>query len=200
MRSGKAILAGAAVLVALAGGGAAVLATSDGDGDDEPALGSSTLAGEPPSTEQDSTTAPAPAPDADPAPAPSPEVEPEPEVGRERAGGGQAGGDRAGGKPRETRFPRERRRDPAKTGKRFAVPPAQEFSGRGNALIGIVDVKATAVVKWRAQGNFGLEFGPESFPITAPSPRGELVIPPYRFEQVRVLAKGRWRIVITPQR
>jgi len=190
MPSGKAMLAGAVALLALALGGAGVIATRD---DDDSAPSASSVATAPPATEQQ----PGPAPEAVP-PAPpeereadEPELAPGPEPSTKP---------RPGGKPHKTRFRRERRKDPARQGKRFAVPPAQQFSGKGNALIGTVDVKAPAVVKWRARGRFGLEFGREAYPIVAPSRRGELVIPPYRFELVRVLAKGRWTITVTPQR
>jgi outer membrane biosynthesis protein TonB len=191
MPSGKAMLAGAVALVAIVGGGAAVLAA--GDFEDEPAPRASSVATDPPATEQQ----PEPVPEAVP-PAPPEEREAdEPEVAPQHEPGTEP---RPGGKPQKTRFRRERRKDPARHGKRFAVPPAQQFSGTGNALIGTVDVKAPAVVKWRARGRFGLEFGREAYPIVAPSRRGELVIPPYRFELVRVLAKGRWTITVTPQR
>jgi hypothetical protein len=106
----------------------------------------------------------------------------------------------SGAEPDTTRFPRERRKDPDRRGKRFLVPPAREFTGTGNALIGTVDVRQPALVKWTARGRFGLEFGQEAFPIIAPSRSGQLVVPPYRFELVRVLAKGRWTITVTPQR
>jgi hypothetical protein len=210
MRSGKAMLVGAAVLIVLAGAGAVVLASSS-SGDE---AGGETFAAAVDSPASERQPAPAPA-----APAPEPEA-PEAEVvppaeptdpapGDDDPGLGdghpppdpapQPAPTKSGGKPRSTRFPRERRKDPARTGKSFAVPPAQVFTGSGNALIGTVDVKAPALVKWRARGRFGLEFGREAFPIIAPSHRGELVIPPFRFELVRVLAKGAWRITVTPQ-
>ena len=43
------------------------------------------------------------------------------------------------------------------------------------------------------------QFGREDFPIVAPAATGELIVPPYRFELVRVIAQGRWKISITPQ-
>lgn len=102
---------------------------------------------------------------------------------------------------RKTRFPRDRTRARAQaTPDRFAVPPAREFSGDGNARLGTVDLRTSAVVKWSTSGRFELRFGREAFPIIAPSPSGQLVVPPYTFDDVRVLADGRWKITITPQR
>jgi hypothetical protein len=108
-------------------------------------------------------------------------------------------GEAAPGEPRRTRFPRERREDPNRRGREFVVPPAREFTGTGNALIGTVVVSEPVVVRWRSRGRFGLEFGRESFPIVAPSRSGQLVVPPFRFDFVRVVASGRWTISVTPQ-
>jgi hypothetical protein len=108
-------------------------------------------------------------------------------------------GEAAPGEPRKTRFPRERREDPSRRGREFVVPPAREFTGTGNALIGTVVVSEPVVVRWRSRGRFGLEFGRESFPIVAPSRSGQLAVPPFRFDFVRVVASGRWTITVTPQ-
>jgi hypothetical protein len=104
-------------------------------------------------------------------------------------------------RPARTQFPRERteqRNDPPD--RVFEVPPAREFSGTGNASLGTVNVSQPAIVKWTTKGRFELRFGREDFPIVAPSPSGQLVVPPYRFEQVRVIARGRWTIRILPQK
>jgi len=61
-------------------------------------------------------------------------------------------------------------------------------------------VSTAAIVKWTTTGRFELRFGREAFPIVAPSPSGQLIVPPYRFEQVRVIARGRWTIRIVPQK
>jgi hypothetical protein len=126
----------------------------------------------------------------DPAPEPG---SPEPELGSEPEEPA------APGSRETTRFPRERSEDPDRRGKEFAVPPAREFTGTGNALIGTVEVRSPVVVRWRSRGRFGLEFGREAFPIIAPSRSGQLVVPPFRFELVRVIASGRWTITVTPQ-
>ena len=100
-----------------------------------------------------------------------------------------------------TQFPRERkkqRNDPPE--RVFKVPPAREFSGNGNASLGTVNLSQAAIVKWTTKGRFELRFGREAFPIVAPSPSGQLIVPPYRFEQVRVIARGRWTIRIVPQK
>jgi hypothetical protein len=100
----------------------------------------------------------------------------------------------------QTRFPPARRERRARnTPKQFAVPPAREFSGRGNANLGTVDIRTSSVVKWSSRGSLTLKFGREDFPIVAPSTSGQLIVPPYSFEQVRVIAKGSWKISITPQ-
>ena len=125
--------------------------------------------------------------------------EPPPEEAPPGESGGEPSGSGSGGEPTQTSFPRERRKDPNRRGREFVVPPAREFSGTGNALIGTVVVSEPAVVRWRSRGRFGLEFGRESFPIVAPSRSGELVVPPFRFDFVRVVASGRWTISVTPQ-
>jgi hypothetical protein len=216
MPSGKAILAGALALLVLGGGVAAVVFAGSADEDQPSQL--TELAGEPEGDEPAPSEREPPSDAQDPQLGASnegefdPEAQPEVGGGKPEAGGqsGSSGGAEAqpnGGPeppsdtpPRKTTFKQEVRKDPSKRGGTFAVPPAQRFSGRGNALIGTVDVKAPSVVKWRTRGgNFGLEFGREAFPIVAPSRSGQLVIPPFRFELVRVLAEGRWTITVTPQ-
>ena len=51
-----------------------------------------------------------------------------------------------------------------------------------------MQVLQPAVVRWRTKGRFELRFGREAFPITAPTATGQLIVPPYSFEQVRVIA------------
>src|SRR4051812_33778647 len=75
-----------------------------------------------------------------------------------------------------------------KPARRFAVPPAQQFSGEGNASLGTVDVKANSLLKWKARGRLEIRFGREAFPIVAPTKSGQLVLPPFLFEKVRVIA------------
>jgi hypothetical protein len=100
----------------------------------------------------------------------------------------------------KTHFKRERgKSNNDQPQKHFGVPPAREFSGNGNAQLGTVNVKATSVLKWSAKGHLEIRFGPEAFPIVAPTSSGQLVLPPYRFERVRVVAAGRWKITISPQ-
>jgi hypothetical protein len=86
-----------------------------------------------------------------------------------------------------------------KPARRFAVPPAQQFSGEGNASLGTVDVKANSLLKWKARGRLEIRFGREAFPIVAPTKSGQLVLPPFLFEKVRVIAGGPWKITISPQ-
>jgi hypothetical protein len=202
-----AILAALAVLLLAGIGVGAWVASSD---DDDP---SALIAGAP--SESDAAAEqPAPAEEPPAAEAQAPQVQPEPEAPEPAAPEPSAPEPAAPaepeptepqpalarGQPQRTRFRRERRNDPNRRGKRFSVPPAHEFTGNGNALIGTVDVRQPAIVKWKARGRFGLEFGREAFPIIAPSRSGELVVPPYRFDLVRVLAKGPWTITVMPQR
>jgi hypothetical protein len=187
-RTGRALLAAAAALLVLAGGGAAAwVAASDDEGGSpferpvasapDPTVG---VPSEPepeqpatPTEPQQPTTAPE-TPPADEQPATA---------------------------PRKTRFPRERKRSQDdRRVREFVVPPAREFSGTGNASLGTVDLRRPAVVKWTTKGRFELRFGREAFPIIAPSSSGQLVVPPYSFEVVRVIASGRWKISITPER
>ena len=188
MPSGKTILAAGAALVALGGAGAgAWIASSDDEGDPAPFEHSLTA-----DTDDSETTNELPVVPTEQEPAaPQPEPEEQP----------QAPDAAPKEKPTRTQFPRERkkqRNDPPD--RVFAVPPAREFSGTGNASLGTVNLSTAAIVKWTTKGRFELRFGRESFPIVAPSPSGQLIVPPYRFEQVRVIAKGRWTIRIVPQK
>jgi hypothetical protein len=182
----KATLAALAALALLGGVGAGVWVASSDDDEAPAAIAEAPVPAE---------AAERPAPAEEPLPAERTEGERSPAPGasppppRSRAGA-----------PQRTTFPREPKRRPDRRGKRFSVPPPHEFRGSGDALIGTVDVRRPAIVRWRARGRFGLEFGQQAFPIVAPSRSGELVVPPYRFELVRVLAKGRWTITVTPQR
>jgi hypothetical protein len=80
------------------------------------------------------------------------------------------------------------------------IPPAREFSGTGNKRLGTVDLRVTSILRWRSQGHFEVRFGREDFSILAPTKSGQLVVPAFRFDKVRVLARGRWKITVTPQR
>jgi hypothetical protein len=114
----------------------------------------------------------------------------------------QLGDDTPSGGPQKTHFKREPKRkqqndEPDRH--EFGVPPAQQFSGEGNASLGTVDVKSNSLLRWRARGRLEIRFGREAFPIVAPTKTGQLVLPPVLFTQVRVLAGGPWKITITPQ-
>jgi hypothetical protein len=192
--SGRTLLAAAAALAALAGGAVAWIVAS---GDDDPAQRTTSVASGP------SVSAPETVPSESAEPSDESTIETErvePRGGSEQEAGSEPTEARPRG-TRKTRFPRARGQARAKpTPKRFAIPPAREFSGRGNARLGTVDVRTASVVKWSTQGRFELRFGREAFPIIAPSPSGQLVVPPYSFDLVRVIAEGRWKITITPQR
>jgi hypothetical protein len=192
-RFGRVLLIAAAVLIVLGGGAAAaLLATSDEDdgGGESIQLGGSVGTGE------------TPEPSASPPAAESPDTPTETEVPAGEPPKSTDDTPTAGAAPRKTEFPRERKQttknDPPE--RAFTVPPAREFSGTGNATLGTVNLSRAAVVKWTTSGRFELRFGRESFPIVAPSPSGQLAVPPYNFEQVRVIAKGRWTITITPEK
>jgi hypothetical protein len=207
--SAKLLLAAGGTLAVLVGGGAAAwTATSDEDspfaGTDSERVAAAPLAAEAePKVEPSTETAPVPTePEApnDGRGTTAPEAVEEPELGAapERPA-------RAGDKPRRTTFPRETRRERERAErddqvvKTFVVPPAHEFTGVGNATLGDVDVRTNSVVRWRTKGRIELRFGREGFPLVAPTSTGELTVPPYAFEQVRVIARGRWTIRITPQ-
>ena len=210
MRSSAKLLiaAGGTVAVLAAGGAAAWTATSD---EDSPFAGSDSkpVAAAPLPTETER------APEANTETAPQ-STEPEaPNGGRDTTaaepaeepelGAAPETPARKGAKPRRTTFPRESRRERERAErddqvvKSFVVPPAHEFTGVGNTTLGNVDVRANSVVRWRTKGHIELRFGREGFPLIAPTSTGELVVPPYAFEQVRVIARGRWTIRITPQ-
>jgi hypothetical protein len=189
MSSGKTILAAGAALVLLGGAAAgAWIASSDDEGGAAPFERSLT----PENDESESTNqVPIVPTEQEPAaPQPEPEEQPQsPDAAPKQE------------KPTRTQFPGERKQrqnDPAE--RAFEVPPAREFSGSGNASLGTVNLSTAAIVKWTTKGRFELRFGRESFPIVAPSPSGQLIVPPYRFEQVRVIARGRWTIRIVPQK
>jgi hypothetical protein len=80
------------------------------------------------------------------------------------------------------------------------IPPAREFAGTGNKRLGTVDLRVTSILRWRAQGHFEVRFGREDFSILAPTKSGQLIVPAFRFDKVRVVARGRWKITVTPQR
>jgi hypothetical protein len=183
------MLAAAAALAALAGGGAAVWIATSGDDD-------------PPQRARSIATALEPTESAPTVPS---DGQPATTERKERPGGDDkppAGPNQTKSQDaRKTTFPRERRKPQNdRPQRKFAIPPAREFSGTGNATLGTVDLRQSAVVKWTTQGRFELRFGREDFPIIAPSPSGQLIVPPYNFERVRVIARGRWKISITPQK
>jgi hypothetical protein len=188
MSSRKAILAAAALLLALLGGGAiAWLATS---GDEQ----NGSLPGHTDASASKQRTTPTPA-----QPDPAAPTEPTPTQTQPAQPAQPQPGARA--KKHRTHFPTDRGKpqdDPPQ--RDFAIPPAREFTGTGNATLGNVDLRRPAVVKWTTNGRFELRFGREDFPITAPSASGQLIVPPYRFQRVRVIANGRWKISITPQK
>ena len=191
----KAILiAAATVLVVGAGAAATLVAANDKDHPSRDLLSSSP--GSPTPGEATSSEA---APTPDPVPTTPPdatttEAQPTTSVPAPPSS------DLAATPESKTHFKREKpKANNDKPRREFAVPPAHEFSGDGNAHLGTVDVKATSVLKWKTKGHFEVRFGREDFPVIAPTKSGQLVVPPFRFEQVRVIAAGRWKITISPQ-
>jgi hypothetical protein len=185
------MLAAGAALVALGGAGAgAWMASSDDEGDPAPFERSATTATEDGESTNEVPLVPTEEEPAAPGPEPQQEDPPqEPDAAPNRD------------EPTRTQFPRERKQQQNDPPTRvFEVPPAREFSGTGNASLGTVNLSTAAIVKWTTKGRFELRFGREGFPIVAPSPSGQLIVPPYRFEQLRVIARGRWTIRIVPQK
>jgi cytoskeletal protein RodZ len=82
----------------------------------------------------------------------------------------------------------------------FSVPPGRKFSGTGNASLGTVNVSATSILRWRAKGHFEVRFGRQDFSVIAPTKTGQIVIPPFNFNRVRVIARGAWTIWVSPQK
>jgi hypothetical protein len=186
----KATLAAVAVLLALGGAGAAAwLATSDDN--ETPALRGFSASKPPEQRTEPAPTLPGgqpPPADTTPTETAPAQTQPTPQPSARQSA-------------RKTQFPRERgktQNDPPQ--RAFSIPPAREFSGTGNATLGTVNLRQPAVVRWKTKGRFELRFGREDFPIIAPSASGQLVVPPYNFERVRVIAHGRWKITITPQK
>ena len=186
----KATLAAVAALLALGGAGAAAWYATSGDDSSPPLRGFSATS----VPEQQTETIPT-APEIEPAApdATATETAPEPTQPAPQPSEKQ--------NARKTQFPPAARDKPNNDPPQrdFSIPPAREFSGTGNATLGNVNLRQPAVVKWTTQGRFELRFGREDFPIVAPSASGELIVPPYNFERVRVIAHGRWKISITPQ-
>ena len=187
--SGKVVLAGVGALAAAAAVGLALLLGGSDDPPQDTVASVETTLG---TTDSEPTvpTVPEAEPDA-PEPGASPETTPPSET---------TPSEQSNGRARQTRFPEERVKNPDKRGKRFTVPPAQRFSGTGNALIGTVNIREPSIVKWRTRGSFEVQFGREAFPIIAPQRSGQLIVPPYKLELVRVIADTRWTITIRPQR
>jgi hypothetical protein len=45
-----------------------------------------------------------------------------------------------------------------------------------------------------------VRFGHQDFSVVAPTRSGQLVIPPFNFDRVRVIARGAWTIWVSPQK
>jgi hypothetical protein len=193
---GKAILIAAATVLVVGGGGAAAwVAVND---EDHPSTALLSNSQPPRETEAETEADPAPPtpPTATEEEAPPQQAPQEPDTTQPAPDSGQS----TGAPRRKTHFKREKRNPSNDAPERqFAVPPAREFSGEGNARLGTVDVKATSILRWKTKGHFEVRFGREAFPIIAPTKSGQLVLPPFRFEQVRVIAAGRWKITVSPQ-
>jgi hypothetical protein len=202
----RAILIAAAVLVVALGAGAVWVAAKDDDSPSSNAFSSADDASGQSDQPAPESTAPAPTtppqettPDQ---PAPPTTTETAPDQSLSTGPGSSTEPTSPTPRPkRETHFKREPkgadRND--QPDRKFVVPPAHEFTGEGNAHLGTVDVKTASVLKWRTKGRFEVRFGREEFPIIAPSSTGQLVLPPFLFTKVRVVAAGRWRITISPQ-
>jgi cytoskeletal protein RodZ len=199
---GKAILIALALVLVIGGAGAAAwVATKDNDHSS-----SQLLSGSPPSNPAPDPTASAPSTSSTPATPPdttSTEEQPPgttpttPATPRDQT----PPADQSPAAPkRKTHFKREHVKSTNDEPERkFTVPPAREFSGDGNARLGTVNVKTNAILRWRSKGRLEIRFGRENFPIVAPTRKGQLVLPPFLFEQVRVLAARSWKITISPQ-
>jgi hypothetical protein len=175
----NAAIATALVLALALGGGAALLASSGGD--DAPAPGAGPQASA--TSQSGRSSAPGTAPSAAPPSTPgAPSTEAPPPAA-------PAPSTTAPTTPAPT-APRD--------GRDVVVPPLRRFSGTGNTVLGTVDVRVPAAVSWRSEGRLALRFSRAQFPVTAPSAAGQFVVPPYRFERVRVVAKGRWTITVKP--
>jgi hypothetical protein len=197
------VLLVAALVLVLTGTGAVAYVAANDDDPQSTALapGSPQSPGFDPAGTPPTDTQPAPAPQqpapeqpaaptgTDTAQAPSPD---EPSLGDDAGSGGVQ-------KTHFKREPKKQPQDDEPDRNRFAVPPAQQFSGEGNASLGTVDVKANSILKWKAHGRLEIRFGREAFPIVAPTKSGQLVLPPFLFTKVRVLAGGPWKITINPQ-
>jgi hypothetical protein len=173
------MLAGAAVVAVLAGTGVAWVAAS---GDDDPASSSSTSA----PTSEGATDDRA---GGDTATGATPETTPD--------GTSTQRSQPTTTSPKTTTEPADRQRPGAKH-RRIAVPPARVFAGTGSTWIGTIVVREPSTVRWSAPGRLSIRFGRERFPVIAPSRSGQLTVPPYSFELVRVIARGSWRIKISP--
>ena len=197
------MLVAAALVLVGCGGGAVWLAANDKDNTSSELFPGSGADGEPksdaradatPATPPAATTTEQQAPETQPQ-----ETQPE-DTQPEGTTPSQDAAPPAATPTRKTHFKRERRKpNDDEPERRFVVPPAREFSGEGNAHLGTVTVKTTAVLRWSSKGRLEIRFGREAFPIVAPTKSGQLVLPPFRFEQVRVFAAGRWKITVSPQ-
>jgi hypothetical protein len=205
----RAILIVAAALVVALGVGAVWVAANDKDHPSTDLFSSAEKpSSEPPPATPGLTTPQQTAPQ-ETAPAPPPDSTPEQDGAPPITEDGKtttteqapAPSSEPSGPARTTHFKREPKGTPSndQPDREFAVPPARVFTGDGNARLGTVDVRANSILRWRTKGRFEVHFGREDFPIIAPTSSGQLVLPPFLFEEVRVVAKGRWRITIRPQ-
>ena len=183
----RGILIAAALVLVLAGAGLAGYAATKGD-DDSTGLAARD-AGAGPSPRQSSSPSPSPtSPDSSATPTPPSETQPNtppdsPAVPTETSPASPATPSGGSGKSGLIK-----------------IPPARVFSGTGNKRLGTVDLSVTSTLRWRAQGKFEVRFGREDFSILAPTKTGQLEVPAFRFDKVRVVARGRWKITVTPQR
>ena len=182
----RAILIAAAVVLVLAGGGvAAYVATKD---DDSGPAGEQLLGQAPPSTAPTETTPTPEQTETETSTSSTTSSSATPPSGTTAPAEPQAQTD-SGTPTKATRPPHD-----------FSVPPARKFSGTGNASLGTVNVRGTSVLRWRAKGHFEVRFGHQDFSVIAPTRSGQLVIPPFNFDRVRVIARGAWTIWVSPQK
>jgi hypothetical protein len=188
--SRRALIAGVAVLAVLIGAGAAALVAASGD-DDPGSVASGTS---PTFTGRTETGSSSTATSTTP-----------PRTATEEGtttGGGQTTSRTETTPPTPPAAPAEPPSSPGDSAakhKLVKVPPARVLTGTGTKWLGTIDVSRPALVRWSGHGKLSIRFGRERFPVVAPSSTGQLAVPPYRFELVRVISKGSWQIKITPQ-
>jgi hypothetical protein len=186
------VIAAVAVLAVAGGAGAAALVGASGDDDSAPVA---------------STTTPTPTGGTNTGTATTPSRTETSTDGGTTTGGDtttsesetETGTETESSAPTAPAEPPSTRRDRAAKRRLVKVPPARVFSGTGTKWLGTIEVAQPALVRWSAHGKLSIRFGRERFPVVAPSRSGQLVVPPYRFELVRVISSGSWRLTITPQ-